>query len=105
VSLRTLFFTLSVLLLGLTLSFISGRRRSFRLPHPLMNPSYSQTWEKLPQKRRDAIANNHKRFSGMTPKQQRLIRDRWQFYRHLPPWRQEQMLRELQAWQKMNPRP
>jgi len=96
-------WALSVFLLGIVVSVIS--LYWFR-HHPLRHsaPTYSsEAWEKLSFERRTTISGNHQRFSSMTPEQQRLIRDRWQFYRHLPPWRQAQMLRDYETWQKTNP--
>jgi len=64
---------------------------------------FHEQWAHLPANRRHIITENQRRFAQMTADQQRLIRNRWQFFRHLPPGRQQELLKEYEAWKKLTP--
>ena len=56
--------------------------------------------KKLPPAQRRALLSNRKRYSLMPAERRRLIQDRWQVFRHMPPWRQEEVLRKYAAWKR-----
>ena len=90
------------LLVGAGLGFLT-RRHPVSLFHHQSVSLENETWSRLSPERKKAISAGHKRFIKMTAPDQQMIRDRWQYYRHLPAWRQEQMLRDFERWRQIHP--
>ena len=99
---RPLWVVLSFLCAGAALGFFTRRHSPGLSSHPVASVS-TDAWTRLSPDRKKAIAEGHRRFLAMTVDEQRLIRNRWQYYRHLPAWRQEEMLRQYEAWRRANP--
>ena len=79
---------------------------SFARPSPDFVSSTDRTaWAKLPVHRRARISRNYHRYARMTAAEKRFVQDRWQYYRHLPVWRQQEMLREFDAFQRSHHSP
>jgi len=108
-TLQPLYISLPAFVLGgfVGLLFLMPARHPAPLPwttslpsEPVASPATRTAWGKLAPKRRQRIAKNYIRYSSMPPEERQFIQNRWQYYRHLPAWRQEEMLREFERMQE-----
>jgi hypothetical protein len=96
VKLRSLFIVFLSLFVGVSLGVMT--RQALFTRRFNMSSLGSEAWKEFPPERQKFLSTARKRFLAMNTEKRRLVQDRWRYYRHLPAWRQAELLKEFEQW-------